>query len=191
MDLGIWQKISNGDRTAYSEAYFHYYKRLYNYGRKFTDNDPLIEDAIQEVFLHLWQNRMKIIAINNPPSYFFYAFRNTLFQKLKQEKKKEAVGLAREPEPIFNIESILISHEIAGEKRKALEAALQTLPTRQREIIFLRFYEGLSYDQIAEIMHITVNSTYKMVSKGLTRLRETMQLPLGSLLLLLLEFRPS
>lgn len=191
MDLGLWQKISNGDRTAYSEAYLHYYKRLYNYGRKFTDNDPLIEDAIQEIFLHLWQNRMKITSINNPQSYFFYAFRNTLFQKLKQEKKKEAVGLAAEPEPIFNIENILISHEIAGEKRKALEAALQTLPTRQREIIFLRFYEGLSYDQIAEIMHITVNSTYKMVSKGLAHLREAMQLPLGSLLLLLFEFRPS
>lgn len=189
MNFGLWQKISDGDRTAYSEAYFHYYRRLYNYGRKFTQNDPLIEDAIQEIFLHLWQNRNKIPAINNPQSYFFYAFRNTLFQKLKQEKKKETVAAISEPDPVFNIESILISHEMEGEKRKALDAALRTLPARQREIIFLRFYEGLSYDQIAEVMHITVNSTYKMISKGLNHLRETMQLPFGSVLLLLMELR--
>lgn len=181
---GLWQNISDGNQDAYREAYLYYYKRLYNYGRKFTENEQLIEDAIQEVFLHLWQKRDKIPSINNPQSYFFYAFRNTLFQKAKQEKRKEDTASAQQPEPEFNIENILISHELEGEKRKALEEALSALPARQREIIFLRFYEGLSYDQIAEVMHITVNSTYKMVSKALTHLRQAVQLPIGTIVLM-------
>lgn len=186
MDISLWQKIGEGDRAAYGQLYTYYYKRLYNYGKKFTEDENLIEDTVQEIFLHFWKHRLKIIQAKNPQSYFFFSFRNKLFQHLKQEKKKIQAASSQPHEPTFNIESILIVNELEGEKLKALREAIQNLPPRQREIIFLRFYEGLSYDQIATIMDITVNSTYKMMTKALGQLRQSVQMPIGSLLLLLL-----
>jgi len=189
VDIGVWKKIGEGDRAAYGQLYAYYYKRLYNYGKKFTDSEPLIEDTVQEIFMHFWQQRHKILQVDNPQSYFFYSFRNKLFQKLKQETKKDQAESTLSLDPEFNIESILISDELAGEKRQALHQAMQALPSRQREIIFLRFYEGLSYDQISETMNITINSTYKTMTKALHHLRQTMQLPISSILFLLISHR--
>jgi RNA polymerase sigma factor (sigma-70 family) len=51
---------------------------------------------------------------------------------------------------------------------------INTLPPRQKEIIFLRFYEGLSYDEIADIMSISINSAYKLLYKALENLQQIM-----------------
>ena len=51
---------------------------------------------------------------------------------------------------------------------------LNKLPARQQEIIFLRFYEGLSYEEIADVMGIQLSSTYKLLYKALENLQQSL-----------------
>lgn len=185
MDQALWQHIASDDRQAYSEVYIYYFKRLFNYGRKFTEEEILVEDAIQETFITLWNYRHRMHSIKSPQSYLFYTFRNTLFYKLKQEKKRSMKEETAIFEPEFNAEYLIIKEETDAVLQKELQKAIEHLPARQREAIFLRFYEELPYEQIAEIMQITVRATYKSVSKALIQLRNKMELPMGIVLFII------
>jgi RNA polymerase sigma factor (sigma-70 family) len=176
MDKQTWQNIIDGDREAYSRIYTDYFKKLFNYGRKFTTDETLIEDGIQEMFLDVWNKKEKMLEVESFNSYFFSAFRFILFKKIKAASKivqSEAV----EGEPEFSSEHVLIRKESDEQLQKRLQTALNALTPRQREAIFLRFYEGLSFEDIAAILNITVKATYKIVARSLLTLKESIVLP--------------
>ena len=180
-----WKNIETGDQNAYSEVYIFYYKRLYNYGRKFTPDTAMIEDAINDVFTMVWKNRQRLSAIKSPQSYLFSSFRHSLFKKLALQQKKFAHPISGEPEEIeFSIESIIIERETDDHLRERIEKALTTLTSRQREAIFLRFYEGVPYAEIATIMNVSVKASYKIMARALAELKDA----LGISLLTLLSF---
>lgn len=179
-----WKDIIAGDRDAYSEAYLSLYERFYNYGSKFTPDTGLVEDAIQEVLISLWIDRQKLSAVTNPDAYSFVSFRRALFKKIKDLANKVPVEDVQW-EPEFSRHAILINQEIGAELQEKLQRALDTLTSRQREAIFLRFYEALSYEEVAEALGITVKATYKIVARGLLQLRKEMQLLVTLLFFLL------
>ena len=183
-----WRHIENGDKDAYSQAYIFYYKKLYNYGRKFTENEALIEDTIQELLMDLWNRKEKLSSIAFPHTYLLSAFRFNLFKKIKQDARMLAYTGA-EPEPEFGAEHLIIKNESDAATRERLQQALQTLTPRQREAIFLRFYEELSYEEVAGVLDISVKATYKIVARALLELKDNLSLPMVTLLLLLRSAR--
>ena len=176
----LWLNISEGDKDAYSELYTSYYNRFFNYGRKFTEDIPLLEDIVQEILINIWTNRVALPGIKNPNAYYFTSFRNALFKKLN-EARIDLPPVEHE----FSIDSILIKQEIDQELKTKLEAAIKQLTSRQAEAIYLRFYEGLSYDEVAAMLNISVKATYKIMARALLQLKTTLQLPYISLLILL------
>ena len=78
-----------------------------------------------------------------------------------------------------------LASDIDTDVQQRLQAALDKLTARQREAIFLRFYEGLSYEEVAAVLKITVKATYKIMARSLTALKETLTLSLAALLFLL------
>ena len=170
-----WENTINDD-NAYAKLYVGYYKKFYNYGKKFTGNTLIIEDAIQEVFLDAWAKKGKMLQVRSVEAYFFSSFRYILFQKLKQNKKQPGnEGFPEEPS--FSIESVLINREMHRALQVKLKIAFERLTTRQCEAVFLRFYQNLSYDQVAQVLGISVKATYKIIARSLTALRETMVMP--------------
>lgn len=182
-----WTHITEGDQIAYSEAYLLFYDRFYNYGLKFTKDVPIVEDAIQEVLLSLWMDRAKLPTIQNPTGYLFTSYRNNLILKIKKSAKQLPVD-SIEWEPEFSRDTFLVDRELGFEIQQKLQKSLDTLTSRQREAIFLRFYESLSYEEVAGALGISVKATYKIVARALVQLRETMSFPM-SLLLFLLRFQ--
>ena len=145
---------------------------MYNYGRKFTVDITLIEDSIQEVFLSLWNNRDAMGAISSQCSYLLSSFRYTLFKKIKQGRR---TLLAYESDDIdFSVENFIINKEVDAALRQKFQSAIARLNTKQREAIYLRFYEGLSYEEIAAITGITVKGVYKLMARSIKSLKETM-----------------
>lgn len=171
LEQDIWLRVSQEDKDAYAEIYRILFKRLYNYGGKFSSDRSVIEDSVQEALLLIWEKRQTLMTIHHKTAYFYSAFRNILFTKLKHQKlilsDDEIVD-----EPVFSADQILIDHEINAELKAQLQKALASLTTRQREAIFLRFYEGLSYENVAEILGITVKATYKIMARALAGLKD-------------------
>ena len=168
MEKERWHEIEQGDIAAYSATYTFYYKKMYNYGRKFTDDTALIEDAIQTIFIMLWKNRENLGSIHSPRSYLFYSFRNYI---LKEKKKLQKAFPAPE-ELEFSIDNFIVDQESNAALSHRLKIALSGLTSRQKEAIYLRFYEALSYDETAEVMNNSVKATYRLIARSLLKLRE-------------------
>jgi RNA polymerase sigma factor (sigma-70 family) len=171
IDKQIWKNIIDGDQLAYKQLYTYYFRKFYNYGRKFTSNEFLIEDSIQEVFLEIWNKREKLFEIESENSYFFSAFRFMLLKKIRAAGNTRQLDRSEE-EADFSVEQLIIEKELDEELKEKVRLALGALTSRQREAIFLRFYEGLSYEEVAKVLNITVKASYKIMARSLQTLRE-------------------
>lgn len=165
-----WQHFKSGDRLAYSRIYEQHYALLCNYGHKFSRNTALIEDGIHDLFAKLWANRKNLGEPVSVKNYLFKAFRNIMIRKVEAGSRLDDLddNYAFAFEPALD-QSIELREE-EREIRQKLRLVINALPARQREIVYLRFYEGMNYDEIAEVMAITVSSAYKTLYKALDKL---------------------
>lgn len=177
IEQSLWQQISKGDKEVYALVYRDLFSRFYNYGRKFTPDALLIEDAAQEALILLWERRDKLSEVKNVETYYYSVYRNNLFTSIR--KQQVMAGAQEIPEtPEFSIESVIIANEGEISQSAELQAALKALTSRQLEAIFLRFYEGFSYEEVAEMLDITVKATYKIVARALAQLKDNMLMQL-------------
>ncbi|MVT09938.1 RNA polymerase sigma factor [Chitinophaga tropicalis] len=168
-----WNAFKQGDWDAFTALYGEFYELLNNYGRKFTQDADLIQDVVHDLFVRLWTTRARLGNPVSVKNYLYKALRSTLFRKIQSLSK--FVELDNEsgegdfsvnftPDPSLRHEEL--------ELRKQVIALVNTLPARQQEIIFLRFYEGMSYEEISAIMDINMSSTYKLLYKALDNLQK-------------------
>ncbi len=172
-DIRGLDQIDKWDESAYSKAYLSCYGTLFNYGLKLTDDTFMIEDAIQSLFIELWKNRQKVQVIHSLRSYLLRSLRNYIIK----EKKRNTRWFSRDELTEFAIDVRIIDQETRSELHSHLNEALAHLTDRQREAVFLRFYQMMSYEEVASIMNISTKATYKLLARSLEKLRENMQLP--------------
>lgn len=172
-DPDIWNRISQNDAEAYAIMYRDYFNRFFNYGKKFISDESLIEDAAQETLLLVWENRASLSSIKFSGTYFYSTFRNILISKIRKRHASELPEETLE-EPGFNVEQLILKRDTDEEIKLKLHGAIQNLTARQREAIFLRFYEGFSYDEVSSILNITIKSTYKIMARAIATLKEKM-----------------
>ncbi|HLU92576.1 MAG TPA: sigma-70 family RNA polymerase sigma factor [Membranihabitans sp.] len=148
------------------------YERLYRYGITISQVEYIVEDAVQESFLILWQKRKEI---RQPGAAFFYLMR-TLKTKMIRSLREYRTYLPEEAIPLEQMYSISpedewIVEEDEREKIEKLNVNLSALPIRQRRIITLHFLEHKSFDEITEIMKIERQSAYNLLSRSLRNLK--------------------
>ncbi|MGJ1434345.1 RNA polymerase sigma factor [Sphingobacterium siyangense] len=175
-DQQIWQMFQVGHEPSFKILFERYNQLLFNYGFKFTQDEVIIEDSIQELFVKLWCNRENLstdVAVKN---YLYKAFRRTLVMKIEQSLRRTEVTNSSVDYLPFTIELphdlTIIRQERAMKIRDRLDQALQQMTARQREIIHLRFFEELPYTDIAEIMGLSTKDTYKLYYRALDSLKK-------------------
>lgn len=173
-----WNSFKGGDWNAYRQLYNIHFKALNNYGYKFTRDVSLIEDAVHDLFVNLWARREKLGNPVSVKNYLYKSLRNLLFRKM--ETQQRFVKIEADEDYPFNFEvsfdTVFIEDESKKDLQRKLKEAIQTLSARQQEIIYLRFYEGLSYEEAADIMNLNVTSTYKLLYKAIGKLQERVRL---------------
>lgn len=178
-DTEIWSSYRNGDEQSFRQLYDLYYAGLFKYGFRFTKDQHIIEESIQDLFIKLWQNRSTVGPAPSVKFYLYKAFRRVLVRKL--EYLPETVSYTGEDDKLqFDFEigqdEVLMKKERMLELKRQLEAAMAGMTDRQREAIYLKFYEDLSYDEISEVLSITPKATYKLVYRALDHLRDNLVL---------------
>jgi RNA polymerase sigma factor (sigma-70 family) len=190
-DSETWQLFKDGDKQAFAFIYNKYSPTLYEYGMRMLQHEDSVKDAIHDLFVKLWQNRRSFSVTNNIKYYLIAAFRNTIFtlkgleDRLPQVELSETDGFDLE----FSLEAEYIRNEELANQSAQLLEAMNKLSARQKEIIYLRFFEEMDYNQIAEAMNISVKATYKLSARALDALREIMNLPASTIFFLLLLYR--
>lgn len=171
-----WQSFKTGNPASFEYLYQKYSAGLYNYGDKFSGDKDLIKECIQELFVQIWTKRSSIGNPEHIKNYLYKSFRNLILKKTAQLQKNQ--GFDDLENYGFNVSLNIEEALIDGERRKKisgqLQEAISKLTARQKEAIFLRFYEQLSYEEIAEVMGITVKASYKIMARSLSFLRDNL-----------------
>jgi RNA polymerase sigma factor (sigma-70 family) len=176
-DSILWLSFKKGNDLAFSILYNKYVKRLYNYGMHACRDKELVLDCLQELFTRLWDKREKLGEVTCVNFYLFKSFRRLLMQRLTVGKKFliSVNNKDRQFDFVPSTEDTLIEEEWEIERNKKLTNSLYSLTKRQREAIFLKFFNQLSYHEVAVIMDLHVDSVYNLISKSIDILRKKLK----------------
>ncbi|CAG4999832.1 hypothetical protein DYBT9275_02319 [Dyadobacter sp. CECT 9275] len=178
----LWRNFKLGDKQAFEQIFIRYHKDLYQYGSKIIHNGPLLDDAIQELFLELWQTKEQLADVVSVKGYLFRALKFKLFREIKKEARLVALSGENEELPDFSYETTLIEEQAAYALKEKLLHTIQKLTRRQQEALFLRFYSQLSYEEISEVMDVSYQGVVNLIYKSIRFLRENMTFLIGYLL---------
>ncbi|MBC8054202.1 MAG: sigma-70 family RNA polymerase sigma factor [Sphingobacteriaceae bacterium] len=169
----LWEASKAGDAKAYSALHSELYPKLFNYALKIVKDDQVADDLLQEVFLKFWSKRNQIGVINNISSYFYQSTRFIVINYLRDIKNQQ-LKLDQMPEPDiqFSSEEIIMERESSRQLKYVIQTLLNSLPARQREIVYLRFYEECSYEQIVQITGIRYQSVVNHIYRAVQTMRE-------------------
>jgi len=189
----LWEAFKQGDEQAYACIYETYFFALYNYGFKIARKKELVKDCIQDLFINLWRTRENLAEVTIIKPYLYKALRRDIVRKLRDKEHEVALSSGQENQYDFEIilshEVQLIEHQAEKEQKAFLIKELNTLTKRQKEVIFLKFYENLSYEEIATVMSISVDAVYNLLSLALGSLKKNVTYTsIFSLILICLYF---
>lgn len=184
-EISLWERFQQGDREAFAMLYRQHVDDLYHYGMHFCPDGERVKDCLQDLFQDLWQTREHLSAqIRNIRYYLLSSLRRRLLRSLHKDRNwfSRPDLESFEMEWALPRENQLISDETAAAQLQQLQHALTGLTRRQREAIYLRFYQDLSYEEVAELMAMKIDSVYNTISKAISALKKTLVLSLFLLL---------
>ncbi|GAB2515232.1 RNA polymerase sigma factor [Spirosoma aerophilum] len=174
--LELWHKAQAGDKAAFCQLAEKQYRSLFAYATNFTDDRDFIKDSIQEIFIRIWEKRTTT-TIQYVSIYLFKSLRNQLLQEFRRSKPERSSLNSLEVSDLSDwqtIETEIEQSEADSESQYKVRQAINTLPKRQQEVVFLKFYNGLENDQIAALMDINRQSVANLLYKALGTLKSQM-----------------
>lgn len=170
----LWAAIREGHADAFKVLYEAYADVLYRYGLRYFREEETVKDCMHDLFVDLHHYHRNLATSVNIRFYLLGAFRRKL-----HEARKKAVSLQLGDDAAFMIEYDVQHLTIAGEQQqeilRQLSSAMQQLPARQKEVLYLRFNCELSYEEVADMMKISVPTCRTLAYRAFQQLREQMK----------------
>ena len=159
-----------------ASIYNRYVDDLYTYALYLGFEKGIIMDAIHDVFCKFAANEKLLQDVSNIKFYLFKSLKNRLYDIYKARKEYAELSAIDLQETPFNIqvtiEERLIGQEEQQQIKNQLAEMLESLTERQREIVYLRYVQEYDYEQISELLNISVHGCRKLLSKAMQNLRE-------------------
>lgn len=173
-DNQLWADLKAGDEKAFSALFKRYYKYLIQYGNSFSPFSEKIQDCIQDVFTDIWVYRNSLSDSVVVKAYLLSCVRKRIVRLQQRDKvfKKTASVDAIDFMFDFSVEHQLISDEQTRGKVLQLNSALNELPARQKEALYLRYHHGMNVDQVAEILNVNYQSASNLLHRALVNIRK-------------------
>ncbi len=174
IDYSAVKKLQQGDVNAFDSLFAKYTPKLYNFSLKYLKSDEEAEETVQEVFLYIWEKKDGLKPESSFNAYLFTIAHNII----KKHFLKKASTNAFKNELIYeflknenNLENT-IDYKFLLEK---VEAIIDSLPKRRKEIFIKRKYYGLRVKQIAEEMHISPNTVENQLATAQKHILEELK----------------
>ena len=177
-DNSLWEDFLAGDERAFEALFRQQYQALYGYAVRLTSNEDSAKDGIQNLFQRLWHRRARLgpLAAAAVRPYLFKALRHQLANDARAHTRRTSWHTAYAAELAadfhYSPEDFLIAQELSEAQRAQLLLALAQLSNRQREAIYLKFFDGFAYDRIADIMGLNPQSARNLIYQSLQLLRQ-------------------
>lgn len=174
-DKILWNFFKKGDENAFAFIYKHYSTLLFSYGCKCASDKEMVRDCLHDFFLYLRNNRLGFGETTSIKLYLLKAFRRRIVDYLKKTNNEHKLRKASLYTPYgeeSSAELAYINKQMNAEQLEKLQRALDMLNTKERKVIYYFYFEGLSYEQIAAILHFGhVSSVRRVMYRSLRHLR--------------------
>lgn len=172
----LWQQLKQGSELALGKLIHRYFNPLLNYGCKFVRDEAFVKDCVQEVFIQIWNRRDRISTPDSVRAYLLSSVR----KRVLREGYRQQIRRDDEPADLendgnlaeFSPEWTVIEQESLAETTQRIADTLAKLPKRQREVIYLRYYQNLERDEIADIMNVNPQSVSNLLQAAYASMRE-------------------
>lgn len=173
-DEQLWQGLKLGDKDMFLALYKKYYHCLFFVGLKEMKDAQLIKDTIHQLFLYLWEKRETIQVARDTKNYLITSFLRKLSTDWKKSIKTGGLqvvwnNMTEDSQP--NPEEKLVNKDQQNHLFKLLTDRINELPNRQKELIVLKFYEGLDYEEIVQKTGLSHRTVYNKIHEALKKLK--------------------
>lgn len=172
-DLTYIKKISLSDEGAFNLLFKKYYTPLYQFTGRFVRDVYAAENIVQEVFVKLWTNREELTITTNVKAYLYTAVKNHSLNYLKQDKRNITI------DEVFSFGDLTDGTPeddvIKDELTKAVHNAIDELPAQCRKIYVMKKYDDLSYQEIADLLGISINTVKTQMKRAMKSLTSKLE----------------
>jgi len=188
-DSILWNALKSGDEKAFSSLFKKYYSHLVRYGNSFSPFPEKVQDCVQDVFTDIWVYKNSLNDNVVVKAYLLSCVRKRIARLQERDhifRKTTTVDLI----PFFfdfTIEDKLIADETTAVKVSQLNQLINDLPARQKEALYLRYHQGLSVEQIAELLNVNYQSANNLIHRSLLNIRKNWKENMSFLFLLLTQ----
>lgn len=169
-DKELIDAFQQGDQNAFRQVYARYYRQLYYFARKMTNNPEEAKDIVTETFLKLWNRCGNFESLTNIKAFLFISARNASVNYLKSEqsqRRKETIYWNISNENISEMFDIMAAHDILAEVQKEIAK----LSEQEKMIVDLFYFQGNSIREIADRLNISYEAAKKSRFRALARVR--------------------
>jgi RNA polymerase sigma-70 factor (ECF subfamily) len=179
VDFELMARIGTGDHAAFRTLVVRHQNAVIGTVTKMLGNPSDAQDISQQVFLRIWRNARRYRPDAKFTTYLYTITRNLVFNETRRRsRKKEISSDEREENSRQQIEDSPDRRPDAellqAELRQAVDAAIAALPETQRMAVVLRRYEQLSYEEIADVLQLSVSAVKSLLFRARSALRETL-----------------
>lgn len=175
-DVRLMQLVAEGDTSAFEQLIERHQALVAGTVARMLGSNSDVEDIAQQVFIRVWKSASRYVPRAKFTTWLLKITRNLVFNELRRSKRHAHVPLQSEP----GAEQIPLKDEtnpapdaslLETELQRAIEEAIMQLPESQRMALVLRRYEQLSYEQIAEVLDLSVPAVKSVLFRARTELR--------------------
>lgn len=179
LDFELMERVGAGDHEAFRQLVMRHQNAVIGTVAKMLGNASESEDIAQQVFLRIWKNAKRYRPDAKFTTYLFTITRNLVFNETRRKsRKKEVSSNEREDSANLQVEASPDRQPDAellqAELQHAVDEAIAALPETQRMAVVLRRYEQLSYEEIAEVLELSVSAVKSLLFRARTTLRESL-----------------
>jgi len=172
---GLKKRIAESDQQAFRILFDSYSSKLIEFALSMVKLRDAATEIVDEVFVRIWQQRQRIVSIQNLKVYLYTATKNTALNYISKKAKEQVI----EPFDFINIqlrdsespEQQMITSEIF----KKIKIVVNELPPRCKMIFKLVREDGLKYKEVAEILNISVNTVDAQMVIAVKRISEKLK----------------
>ena len=175
-DAALFLSLQQGNKLALAALYDRYSRLVYTIAWRILNSGPEAEDLTQEIFLNLWQKSAYNPNRGSLSCFLSTVTRNRAIDRVRSSRSRRRIlkGLAHQG-PAVETFSLPEEQVFQGERSHRVREALQALPNKQRDLLWLSFYHGLSQSEIASHTNIPLGTVKSRIRQGLLKLKAALQ----------------
>lgn len=178
-ESALAEALRSGEQDAIAILFDRHADRIYQHCYRLTADRSDAEDATASTFLEVWRHRERVRVHDGSAVPWLYGVATNVCRNLTRSRRRQLRAVARRtaPEPVPDHADGVVDRVAAEQRLREVLGAVDALPQRERDVVALVTWSGLSYDEAATALAIPVGTVRSRLSRARTRLATTPSTP--------------